>query len=115
MTSWDTTESLTIEELQLDDELQLPECVHGRGIDSVDIEFRSVGYYQAASMYGGPDHLGWPAEGDDERTMVSVKAFDVANERLPLSTEEAAAIFEAFSDEIASCESSRDEGREWDE
>jgi len=33
------------------------------------IEWVSSGYYSPKSMYGGPDNLGHPAEGDDERTL----------------------------------------------
>jgi hypothetical protein len=33
------------------------------------IDFTSSGYYTPMSMYGGPDHLGWPEEGEDERTI----------------------------------------------
>jgi hypothetical protein len=40
--------------------------------DELVIEFESSGYYQPASQYGGPDHLGWPAEGGDVRTIRSV-------------------------------------------
>lgn len=31
------------------------------------IEFNSKGYYDPGSKYGGPDNLGSPPEGDDER------------------------------------------------
>lgn len=31
------------------------------------LEFKSSGYHQPMSMYGGPDRLGWPEEGDEER------------------------------------------------
>jgi hypothetical protein len=33
------------------------------------IEFSSTGYNRPASMYGGPDRMGWDREGDDERTL----------------------------------------------
>jgi hypothetical protein len=33
------------------------------------INWLSTGYYEPASMYGGPDNLGHPDEGEDERTL----------------------------------------------
>lgn len=33
------------------------------------VEVHCVGYHVPASMYGGADHMGWPEEGDDERTV----------------------------------------------
>ena len=118
MKSWDTTATVTIEELSLD-QSRLPERVRRdrscSRIDMVEIVFRSIGHYQPASMYGGPDGRGWPAEGEDERTMESLKAFNEAGQQLPLFPEDADAIFESFSKEIHACELPRDEGREWDE
>lgn len=38
----------------------------------LEVRFRSQGYYDPGSMYGGPDNLGSPPEGDDDRTMVHV-------------------------------------------
>lgn len=35
--------------------------------DTLEIHFTSSGYWMQASMYGGPDNLGWPAEQEDER------------------------------------------------
>lgn len=35
----------------------------------LEIQFTSRGYFEPASMYGGPQHVGWPADGDDERTL----------------------------------------------
>lgn len=35
----------------------------------ITVFFNSKGYYLPMSMYGGPDNLGWPAEGEDERTL----------------------------------------------
>ena len=58
--TWNFTDKITIEEL--DDRL-LPESLRGLGIDSVDITFRCTGHYEPASMYGGPDQIGWPEEG----------------------------------------------------
>jgi hypothetical protein len=41
------------------------------------IDFQSRGYYSPASMYGGADRVGWPEEGDDERTVNNVKVNEV--------------------------------------
>jgi len=37
------------------------------------IDFSSSGYNDPGSMYGGPDNVGYPPEGEDERTVTSVK------------------------------------------
>ena len=70
-TKWNTT---CVCNLSDDDLIDLPESCEGFGIDQLEIEFRSEGYYLPASMYGGSDHMGWPAEGDDERTLIRVIA-----------------------------------------
>ena len=36
------------------------------------IDFESTGYRDPGSMHGGPDQLGWPPEGDDERIVTNV-------------------------------------------
>lgn len=33
------------------------------------IDFKSSGFYDSGSMYGGADHLGWPPDGEDEREL----------------------------------------------
>lgn len=40
--------------------------------DELTVHFLSSGYYQPMSRYGGPDHLGWPEEGGDERLVCRV-------------------------------------------
>lgn len=70
-TSWDVTAGFTVEELT---DADLPGSLRGLRIDSLDFVFRSIGFYQPRSMYGGPDQLGWPEDGDDERELLSVKA-----------------------------------------
>lgn len=42
------------------------------GVELV-VEFNSDGWYTPASMYGGADHLGWPEEGGDERTLNQIR------------------------------------------
>lgn len=43
--------------------------VHGIADGELIIEFNSSGYNDPGSMYGGPDNLGYPPEGDDERLL----------------------------------------------
>ena len=38
----------------------------------LDFDVRSSGSYEPMSMYGGPDHLGWPEEGCDDRELRGV-------------------------------------------
>lgn len=95
--NWNVCGETTIEEL---DDSKLPECVRGRGIDNVDIRFRAIGYRLEASMYGGPDQTGWPAEGDEERTLESMKAFDIDLNPIVLTESEQQAIFEMFQSEV---------------
>ena len=47
----------------------------GREFDYLEIRFRSKGYDDPGSMYGGADHLGWAPEGDDERTILQVRLY----------------------------------------
>lgn len=39
----------------------------------LEIDFVSSGSYCPASMHGGPDGLGWPEEGEDEREFVAAR------------------------------------------
>lgn len=109
MNKWNVCGKTTIEELADD---RLPECVRGRGIDNVDIDFRSIGYRLEMSMYGGPDGLGWPAEGDDERTLETMVAWTADGCAIPLTPEEQSQVFEAFYDEVNDAELPYDDGRD---
>ena len=60
------------------------------------IEFKSSGYYLPASTYGGSDHLGWAAEGDDERTLT--RAFLTDGEDLPRAVQEE--VFDLLHEEV---------------
>lgn len=54
------------------------------------IEFRSKGYHSPMSMYGGPDNLGWPEEGSDERSLESAYLLcDGERTEIPESTQQA--------------------------
>lgn len=106
MGNWNTTEGVTIEELT---DADLPESLRGLGIDNLDIEFRSIGYYQPMSMYGGSDRLGWPEDSDDERTMISVIAFDANSNPIPLTEEQQNTAFdhEPIKAKVDACELTR--------
>lgn len=106
MASWNTTEGLTIEELA---DADLPESLRGLRIDNLDIEFRSTGYYEPANMYGGPDGRGWPEESEDERTMISVIAFDADLNRIPLTEAQQYTAFnhEPIKAKVDACELTR--------
>lgn len=90
MSSWNVDATVTVEELTDDD---FPDTFP-RGITTLDIDFNSQGYYQAASMYGGSDNLGWPAEGDDERTMIGVRASDDDGNKIPLTVQQQQELFD---------------------
>lgn len=69
------------------------------------IEFKSSGYHQPMSMYGGPDRLGWPEEGEDERELVHAYLSDWMNRRqieLPLDVQKK--LFEHYADAIQEVE-----------
>jgi len=46
----------------------------------LEIDFVSSGSYCPSSMCGGPDGLGWPEEGEDEREFVAAR---VNGEKIP--------------------------------
>jgi len=41
----------------------------------LSVDFQSSGMDEPASMYGGPDQLGWPAQNDEERLVKKVSVF----------------------------------------
>ena len=61
------------------------------------IEFKSSGYYDTGSMYGGADKLGWPPEGDDE--CIPVRAY-IDNPKNLLSDDLMNELFEIFIEQI---------------
>ena len=71
------------------------------------IDFRSSGYDDPGSMYGGPDNLGYAPEGDDERLLETayLKLDDV---ELPLTKEQQDLLFDRYSDEINDVELEED-------
>lgn len=65
------------------------------------IEFTSSGHHQRASMYGGPDHLGWPEECEEDRTLTRAYLSDYDNKReVQLPTALQQVLFEHFSKQI---------------
>ncbi len=69
----------------------------------LDFDVYSSGYHQPMSMYGGPDRLGWPEEGDDERECKGVYILEGgANNRprYPLSKASADLLEALYQEEI---------------
>ena len=71
----------------------------GDDIVEIEIDFISSGCYQPASMHGGPDGLGWPEEGEDEREFVAARLNGV---KLPEG--QGLAYFDRFKNEIDAVE-----------
>ena len=70
----------------------------------LDFDIRSSGYYEPMSMYGGPDHLGWPEEGEDERVCNGVclwsGSLKSGKKRVPLYETLAIDLAEIYQDQI---------------
>ena len=69
------------------------------------INFSSVGYHLDASMYGGPDQLGWPSEHEDERSKNYVMLLSHLNNprrsvRTLIKRELSDILFEHFRDAV---------------
>lgn len=67
------------------------------------IDFRSSGYYDSGSMYGGADNLGYPPESDDERLLECAYLTD-GNEKVKLPQATQDALFDLFLDKIEDVE-----------
>lgn len=113
MSEWNVAGTLS-RELSLDEEGNVFDIDTARGYGSDDfamlkpyvtqdcelvINFRSSGYYEPMSMYGGPDNLGWPEEFDDERTPDGASIDGVE-----LPAEIISEIFEIYLEEIKEVE-----------
>lgn len=74
------------------------------------IKFRSTGYRDTGSMYGGSDNLGWAPEGDDERFLdeAYLEVFPTATPdnsfRVDLPKERQQELFERFREDIQEIE-----------
>jgi len=62
------------------------------------INWLSSGYYDSGSMYGGSDNLGWPPEGNDERTLNN--AYIHADSTIDLPKEVQQALFDVYEEKI---------------
>jgi hypothetical protein len=81
----------------------------------MEICFLGSGYYTPASMYGGPDHLGWPEEGEDERILdglVDVSCDDSPTKKLSKAASQA--MFDLMEEEIYQEEVSSNDYRDYD-
>lgn len=69
------------------------------------IEFESSGSHTEASMYGGPDRMGWPAEHEEERTLrqAYITPDGGSTKRFPPQLEQEA-LFELFRERIDATE-----------
>jgi predicted nucleic acid-binding protein len=67
------------------------------------IDFTSTGYEDSGSMYGGPDDLGWPPEGDEERFLETAYLL-LEGVKIILSKEQQQTLFELYIDEIEAVE-----------
>ena len=99
---------------------------HDEDLDwwEVDIEFNSSGHFQDAKLYGPPENCS-PAEGEDERELVSVRISPCGglgyNQGLSvkLPAEEAALIFELYRQQVEDyvlepVDDEPPEDRDWD-
>ena len=50
------------------------DIIRRRNIE-LSVDFKSSGMNESASMYGGPDLLGWPDQNDEERLVEKVSVF----------------------------------------
>jgi len=67
------------------------------------VNFNSKGYNDPGSMYGGSDNLGYPPEGDDERTPNEAYLKSDKN-KIPLDPKLTEALFDHYIDQIMDTE-----------
>lgn len=72
---------------------------HGQEMDVV-VDFLSSGYDLPMSMYGGRDHVGWPAEHEDERIVQCISMTMGAVTVRIKGKKACQAVFDAYEDEI---------------
>lgn len=72
------------------------------------IDFRSSGFEDPGSMYGGPDNLGYPPEGEDER-LIELAYLKLNDVELQLTNEQQETLFDIYENEINDVE------LEWDD
>lgn len=97
MTTWRNVAGSYTIELGLDDDSNLIDLGSEKDLEflrpfiadpdgkEVTINFLSSGSYQAASMYGGADGLGWPEDGEEDREFDSAQVLTngVVGDSLP--------------------------------
>jgi hypothetical protein len=71
------------------------------------INWLSSGYYEPARMYGGPDNLGHPAEGDEERTLDKIYFsipgggyYSIEGKQIELPPEVQKSLFDKYSEKV---------------
>jgi hypothetical protein len=69
-----------------------------KGDGELVIHWLSSGYYDSGSMYGGPDNLGWPPEGDEERTLSN--AYIHADSTIDLPKDVQQELFDVYEKKI---------------
>ncbi len=101
MQKWHNTSGITKTELIVEDGViserkQLIPITAPLNTTAVELEIHwlSSGYHEPASRYGGSDHMGWPAEGEETRELeyIEIKAVDedgkfIANVEVDSATE----------------------------
>lgn len=76
------------------------------GYGELVIEFRSKGYHDPGSRYGGPDNLGYPPEGDDERTLLQAYIYNSPH-KIPVPPQLAQQLWDTYEEQIYEAEIDR--------
>lgn len=63
------------------------------------IDWLSSGYYEPAKRWGGPDNLGHPAEGDEERTLERIY-YSIAGKEIKLPLEVQQSLFDKYLEQV---------------
>ncbi len=66
---------------------------------NLTVNFLCSGFYEPASMFGGPHNLGYPEEGEDERLLDSATL-----EETPLPMDVAKQIFKLYESQVEEAE-----------
>jgi hypothetical protein len=64
------------------------------------IDFRAKGYELPASMYGGPDRMGWDREGDEERLLDEVYLWVDDDRKVYLPKDIQQKVFDHYEDDV---------------
>lgn len=74
----------------------------------LQIHFKSSGEHIEMSMYGGPDHVGWPEEHDEERLLTKAVVRVDSGKEYVLPPTVAQAMFDEYEDLIDKVELKED-------